>query len=60
MARLAERKADYLQHLQHAARPDVVHLRPAGLAGVRLRHRALPQRDLVDVRPEHLAEDGGT
>jgi len=47
MARLAERKAD---HLEHAARPDVVHARGAGLAAVRLRHRALPQRDLADVR----------
>jgi len=44
---LSERKAD---HLQHAARPDVVHARPTGLAAVRLRHRALPQRDLADVR----------
>lgn len=27
-----------------------MHARPTGLAAVRLRHRALPQRDLADVR----------
>ena len=41
-----ERKAD---HLRLAAGPDVSHTASTGLAGVRLRHRALPERDLIDV-----------
>jgi isopentenyl-diphosphate delta-isomerase len=40
------RKAD---HLQIAAGDGVVHHMPSGLEEVRLRHRALPGRDLVDV-----------
>jgi isopentenyl-diphosphate Delta-isomerase len=40
------RKAD---HLRIAARGDVVHGRGTGLETIRLRHRALPGRDLVDV-----------
>ena len=40
------RKAD---HLRIAAAPGVLHRRGAGLDGVRLRHRALPERDLRDV-----------
>jgi isopentenyl diphosphate isomerase/L-lactate dehydrogenase-like FMN-dependent dehydrogenase len=40
------RKAD---HLRIAAAPGVLHRRGAGLEGVRLRHRALPERDLRDV-----------
>ena len=42
----SERKAD---HLRLAAGADVSHTRPTGLAGIRLRHRALPERDLADV-----------
>jgi isopentenyl-diphosphate delta-isomerase len=38
-----ERKAD---HLRIAAGPDVSHHRRTGLDAVRLRHRALPERDL--------------
>ncbi|HSD79698.1 MAG TPA: type 2 isopentenyl-diphosphate Delta-isomerase [Solirubrobacteraceae bacterium] len=41
------RKAD---HLRIAAAPGVLHRRAAGLDDVRLRHRALPERDLADVR----------
>jgi isopentenyl-diphosphate Delta-isomerase len=40
------RKAD---HLRIAAGPDVAHAGGTGLEGVRLRHRALPERDLADV-----------
>jgi isopentenyl-diphosphate delta-isomerase len=43
------RKAD---HLRIAAGPDVAHLAGTGLEGVRLRHRALPERDLADVSLE--------
>ena len=42
----SERKAD---HLRLAAGPDVSHTRATGLSAVRLRHRALPERDLADV-----------
>lgn len=41
-----DRKAD---HLRIAALPDVVHTGGTGLEQVRLRHRALPERDLADV-----------
>src|SRR4051812_8900758 len=40
------RKAD---HLRIAGASGVLHRRGAGLDGVRLRHRALPERDLRDV-----------
>jgi isopentenyl-diphosphate delta-isomerase len=40
------RKAD---HLRLAARADVLHLAGPGLEHLRLRHRALPGRDLDDV-----------
>src|SRR5918992_3773841 len=40
------RKAD---HLRIAAEPGIEHTRGAGLDAVRLRHRALPERDLADV-----------
>jgi isopentenyl-diphosphate delta-isomerase len=43
------RKAD---HLRIAAGPDVAHAGGSGLEGVRLRHRALPERDLADVTLE--------
>jgi len=43
---LSARKQD---HLRLAARPDATHARGTGLAAVRLRHRALPERDLADV-----------
>ncbi len=46
---LPDRKAD---HLRIAALPDVVHAVGTGLDGVRLRHRALPERDLADVSLE--------
>jgi isopentenyl diphosphate isomerase/L-lactate dehydrogenase-like FMN-dependent dehydrogenase len=36
-------------HLRIAAGPGVSHAISSGLAGVRLRHRALPERDLADV-----------
>lgn len=42
-----ERKAD---HLRIAAEAGVAHRRDAGLGAIRLRHRALPERDLDDVR----------
>lgn len=42
-----ERKAD---HLRIAAGAGVLHASGTGLASVRLRHRALPERDLADVR----------
>ena len=42
----AGRKAD---HLRIAAGPGVEHAGDAGLADVRLRHRALPERDLDEV-----------
>jgi isopentenyl-diphosphate Delta-isomerase len=42
----AARKAD---HLRLAARPDVLHRTGTGLEELRLRHRALPGRDLADV-----------
>ena len=41
-----ERKAD---HLRLAAGPDVSHTGSTGLSSIRLRHRALPERDLADV-----------
>jgi len=41
-----DRKAD---HLRIAAQPGVVGAAGTGLEGVRLRHRALPERDLADV-----------
>src|SRR3712207_484158 len=37
------------EHLTIAAEPGVLHLSGPGLDGVRLRHRALPGRDLADV-----------
>jgi isopentenyl-diphosphate delta-isomerase len=43
---IATRKAE---HLLIAAEPGVTHLSGPGLDGVRLRHRALPGRDLADV-----------
>jgi isopentenyl-diphosphate Delta-isomerase len=43
---LSERKAD---HLRIAAEPGIEHTDGSGLDGVRLRHRALPERDLADV-----------
>jgi isopentenyl-diphosphate delta-isomerase len=46
---LITRKAD---HLRIAAGADVVHEGGSGLAGLRLRHRALPERDLADVSLE--------
>ena len=42
----AERKAD---HLRIAAGPGIEHRLPTGLDDVRLRHRALPERDLAQV-----------
>src|SRR5215218_8396507 len=42
----AGRKAD---HLRIAAEPGIEHTGDAGLERVRLRHRALPERDLADV-----------
>jgi isopentenyl-diphosphate Delta-isomerase len=39
-------------HLRIAAGPGVIHATSSGLAGVRLRHRALPERDLADVSLE--------
>ena len=43
------RKAD---HLRIAARPDVEHTGGTGFEALRLRHRALPERDLDDVSLE--------
>jgi isopentenyl-diphosphate delta-isomerase len=43
------RKAD---HLRIAAGPDVAHAGGTGFERVRLRHRALPERDLADVSLE--------
>jgi isopentenyl-diphosphate Delta-isomerase len=43
---VSERKAD---HLRIAAEPGIEHTGGSGLENVRLRHRALPGRDLVDV-----------
>jgi isopentenyl-diphosphate Delta-isomerase len=43
---LVGRKAD---HLRIAAGPDVAHTGGTGFERLRLRHRALPQRDLADV-----------
>jgi isopentenyl diphosphate isomerase/L-lactate dehydrogenase-like FMN-dependent dehydrogenase len=43
---IAARKAE---HLTIAAEPGVTHLSGPGLDGLRLRHRALPGRDLADV-----------
>jgi isopentenyl-diphosphate delta-isomerase len=37
------------EHLRIAAEADVGHVGPTGLGRVRLRHRALPERDLADV-----------
>jgi len=42
----SERKAD---HLRIAAGPGIEHTGATGLAAVRLRHRALPERDLAGV-----------
>lgn len=42
----AQRKAD---HLRFAARTEALHAGTAGLSAIRLRHRALPERDLDDV-----------
>src|SRR3954453_7013491 len=36
-------------HLRIAGGPGVVHDGPSGIAAVRLRHRALPERDLAEV-----------
>jgi len=44
-----DRKAD---HLRIAAQPDVVGTSHTGLEGLRLRHHALPERDLADVSLE--------
>ena len=38
------------EHLRIAAGPGVKHAGGSGLESVRLRHRALPERDLADVR----------
>lgn len=46
---LAIRKAD---HLRIAAEPGVAHLTGAGFERLRLRHRALPERNLADVALE--------
>src|SRR4051794_23348717 len=46
MAVMSERKAD---HLRLAAEPGVEHTVTTGLEHVRLRHRALPERDLDTV-----------
>jgi isopentenyl-diphosphate delta-isomerase len=43
---VSERKAE---HLRIAAEPGIEHAGGSGLANVRLRHRALPGRDLADV-----------
>ena len=43
---MSERKAD---HLRIAAEPGIEHTGGSGLEAVRLRHRALPERDLADV-----------
>lgn len=43
---ISARKAD---HLRIAAEPGVEHWSGTGLDGLRLRHRALPERDLADV-----------
>ena len=47
MTRGGERKAE---HLRIAAGDGVVHASGTGLERVRLRHRALPERDLADVQ----------
>jgi isopentenyl-diphosphate Delta-isomerase len=49
MSSVGRRKAD---HLRIAAGPDVAHAGGTGLERVRLRHRALPERDLADVSLE--------
>ena len=46
MAAVSPRKAD---HLRLASGPGVVHRSGTGLEEIRLRHRALPGRDLADV-----------
>src|SRR3954452_6640860 len=46
MAVMSERKAD---HLRLAAQPGVQHETTTGLERLRLRHRALPERDLAAV-----------
>src|SRR4051812_5621200 len=46
-ASIASRKGD---HLELAADAGAVHRRGTGLDAVRLRHRALPGRDLADVQ----------
>lgn len=58
MSVTAERKAD---HLRAAAAPGVLHAGGPGLEGVRLRHRALPGRDLreVDLTAELLGRQLG-
>src|SRR3954463_15139380 len=45
-ANATRRKRD---HLRIAGGPGVAHDSPSGIARVRLRHRALPERDLSDV-----------
>ena len=45
-ASIPARKDD---HLRLAADPRVLHARPAGFRAWKLRHRALPERDLADV-----------
>ena len=49
MTSVGRRKAD---HLRIAAGPDVAHTGGTGFEQVRLRHRALPERDLADVSLE--------
>src|SRR3954449_3820452 len=46
MTRRSDRKAD---HLRIAASDGVEHATSSGFTGVRLRHRALPERDLAGV-----------
>ena len=46
MTTVTRRKAE---HLRIAAGPDVAHTGGTGLERLRLRHRALPERDLADV-----------
>ena len=49
MTSVGRRKAD---HLRIAAGPDVAHTGGTGFERLRLRHRALPERDLADVSLE--------
>jgi len=46
---LADQSARKQDHLRIAAQPGVEHVADAGLGALRLRHRALPGRDLADV-----------